>query len=93
MRYVVTVKQEYCVEESVQVRVKLHDKTDFDTKQDPQYGYANETRVNKREHVLFEQSLQNLDITKVIAAVNNLKIQELEKVQETSQGPSSSTTA
>ena len=49
---------------------KLHDKEEFDSKADPQYGYVEVEGIDPEENIIYTQQVESLDIVKVIVAIN-----------------------
>ena len=49
---------------------RLHNKEEFDTKADPQYGYVAREGETEQDITVYTQQVESLDIVKVIAAIN-----------------------
>ena len=68
----IVIREVVEVEERTRAYQKLHDKEDFNTKEDPQYGYIYADDVVKKERVVLRQEVEELDIKFVIKAINGI---------------------
>lgn len=57
---------------------RLHDKSDFDSEKEPQYGYVSTEREITDEIEVYKQQLNEINLVKVIEAVNSCLIKKEE---------------
>ena len=60
------------VEENVKTYERLHDKKEFDTEKDPQFAYLTTEKMVKKEIQVLAQTVETLDLVKVIKAINGI---------------------
>lgn len=69
--YKITVTFIETVEEETTEWLRLHNKTDFDSTKEPQYGYVPTKQIVDKELILYtQQILKEIDLKSVIDAFN-----------------------
>ena len=71
--FTITIKQVKQVPAAGSSYERLHNKEEFDSKTEPQYGYIKKEGIEIEEITVYTQQVESLDIVKVIAAVNGEK--------------------
>ena len=51
---------------------RLHDRKEFESDEDPQYGYVTTKNIVKTECKIYEQEVKSIDLKRVIKAINEM---------------------